>query len=97
MPPRPTWYRGRDAVAGFLREFPLASENRSLLVPARVNGQLSFGHYFWEHKRFEPHGIAVLTMSGARIGDITTFLTPELFGSLDLPLEPRRSAARTAP
>jgi RNA polymerase sigma-70 factor, ECF subfamily len=89
MPPRPTWYRGREAVAGFLREFPLASENRSLLVPAGVSGQLAFGHYFWDAPRecFAGHGITVLTLRGARIADITTFLSPEVFGRLDLPGE----------
>jgi len=87
MPPRPTWYRGRDAVAGFLRDFPLASGNRSLLVPAGVNGQLAFGHYLWDvdTQTYVSHGVNVLTLRGTRIADITTFLTPEVFGRLDLP------------
>ena len=88
MPPRPTWYRGRDVVAGFLRDFPLAGGNRSLLVPAGINGQLAFGHYFWdaETETYVPHGVNVLTIRGARIADITTFLTPDVFGRLELPL-----------
>src|SRR5829696_2418906 len=42
MPPLPTWYRGREAVAAFLKGHVLASENRWRLVPARANGQLAF-------------------------------------------------------
>ena len=87
MPPRPTWYRGREAVAGFLRAYPLASENRSRLIPAGASGQLAFGHYFWdaETQRFLPHGVNLLSLRGDRIVDITTFLTPEAFARFELP------------
>ena len=87
MPPRPTWYRGREAVAGFLRRYPLASENRSRLVPTGASGQLAFGHYFWdaETQRFLPHGVNLLSLRGDRIVDITTFLTPEAFARFELP------------
>jgi RNA polymerase sigma-70 factor (ECF subfamily) len=89
MPPRPTWYQGRDAVADFLRTYPLASHNHSLLVPAGVNAQLAFGHYFRDAAtdRYLPHGINVLTLRGPRIADITTFLTPKDFVRLGLPEE----------
>ena len=88
MPPRPTWYRGRDAVADFLRTYPLADDNRSRLVPAGVNAQLAFAHYFEDAEtgRYMPHGINVLTLRGTRIVDITTFLSPEDFGRLGLPV-----------
>jgi RNA polymerase sigma-70 factor (ECF subfamily) len=96
MPPRPTWYRGRDAVARFLRTYPLASENRSLLVPAGVNAQLAFGHYFRDAQtgQYVPHGINVLTLRGSRIADITTFLTPEDFVRLGLPAGPREAQSQ---
>ena len=86
MPPRPTWYRGRDAVAGFLGEYPLDGVNRSLLVPASVNGQLAFGHYLWrpETGAYAGHGVNVVTLRDDRIADITTFLEPELFARLGL-------------
>jgi RNA polymerase sigma-70 factor (ECF subfamily) len=89
MPPRPTWYRGRDAVAGFLRAFPLADDNRSLLVPTEANGQIAFGHYFWDAatRRHLPHGVNLLTLRGDRIIDITTYLTPEAFARFELPAE----------
>jgi RNA polymerase sigma-70 factor, ECF subfamily len=89
MPPRPTWYRGRDAVARFLGEYPLADENRSRLVAAGVNGHQAFAHYFWEddRRRYVAHGINVITLRGAEISDITTFLAPELFRPLGFPTE----------
>ncbi|MGH2948229.1 MAG: sigma-70 family RNA polymerase sigma factor [Solirubrobacteraceae bacterium] len=96
MPPRPTWYRGRDAVADFLGDFPLASGNRSLLVPVGANGQLAFGHYFWdpENRTYVPHGVNLLTLRDTRIADITTFLTPEVFERFELPERVRAPAAR---
>jgi RNA polymerase sigma-70 factor, ECF subfamily len=86
MPPRPTWFRGRHAVEGFLREYPLAGEHRSHLVPAAFNGQLAFAHYF----DGEPHGINILTLRGDRIADITTYLTHDLRGTRSS--QARRSA-----
>ena len=91
MPPRPTWYQGQDAVRGFLREFPLAGEHRSRLVPVAVNAQVAFGHYF----DGKPHGISVLTLRGDRIADITTYLTPEAFPRLGLTLD--RPGTRSSP
>jgi RNA polymerase sigma-70 factor, ECF subfamily len=87
MPPLPTWYLGREAVAAFLRGWPLAGELRSRLVPVRANGQLAFGHYAWDGEggRFMPHCINVLTLRGARIEEITTFLTPGALATFGLP------------
>ena len=92
MPPRPTWFRGREVVGDFLREYPLAGDIRSLLVPAGLNGQVAFGHYFAAGESFVPHGITLLTLRGDRIADITTYLEPELFGPLGLPLSVPRAA-----
>ena len=87
MPPLPTWYRGREAVAAFLRRHVLASENRWRLVPARANGQLAFGNYRWdeEWQSFLPRSISVLTLDGEGIAEITTFLGPELLPRFGLP------------
>jgi RNA polymerase sigma-70 factor (ECF subfamily) len=89
MPPLPTWYRGREAVAAFLKGHVLASENRWRLVPARANGQVAFGNYRWddEWQRFLPRSISVLTLDGEGIAEITTFLGPELLSSFGLPEE----------
>jgi len=91
MPPMPTWYRGREAVAAFLRGWPLAGERRWRLVPARANGQLAFAHYIWdgEKERFTAHSVNVLALRGAHIDEITAFLAPETFGRFGLPDEIR--------
>jgi RNA polymerase sigma-70 factor, ECF subfamily len=87
MPPIPTWYRGRDAVAGFLRDWPLAGARRWRVLPAGASGQPAFAHYILDYATggFTPHGINVLTLRGARIGEITAFLAPGAFSRFGLP------------
>ena len=92
MPPQPTWYRGRDAVATFLRAIALAPGMRWRLLPVSANGQLAFGEYRWNEtsKRFAGRAVLVLTIADALIADITAFGSPELFPQFGLPdqLEP---------
>jgi RNA polymerase sigma-70 factor, ECF subfamily len=92
MPPQPTWYRGRDAVAAFLRAVAFAPGMRWRLLPVRANGQLAFGEYKWNAttKRFNGRAVMVLTIADALIADITAFGSPELFPHFGLPgqLEP---------
>jgi RNA polymerase sigma-70 factor (ECF subfamily) len=87
MPPLPTWYSGRDQVAMFLHDSPLAGVKRWRLVPARASGQLAFGHYVWDEQAqaFTPHGLNVLTLRGTRIEEITAFLSPDAFERFGLP------------
>jgi RNA polymerase sigma-70 factor, ECF subfamily len=87
MPPLPTWYRGREAVAAFLEAEVLRSDKRWRVVPARANGQLAFGNYRWDEERevFEPRSISVLTLGREGIAENTTFLDPELVPSFGLP------------
>ena len=87
MPPQPTWYRGRDAIASFLRAVPLATGARWRLLPAAANGQLAFGEYRWNEttKRFVGRAVMVLTIADAVIADITAFGSPELLAQFGLP------------
>jgi RNA polymerase sigma-70 factor, ECF subfamily len=87
MPPIPTWYGGRDAVAEFLRGWPLADGPRWRVLPTAASGQPAFGHYLWDDatSRYAPHGVNVLTLRGARICEITAFLTPAAFARFGLP------------
>jgi len=87
MPPVPTWYRGREQVAFYLRGGPLAGTRYWRLIPARANGQLAFGRYAWNDKTqtFTPRAIDVLTLHGAQIQEITAFLTPDVIRGFDLP------------
>jgi RNA polymerase sigma-70 factor (ECF subfamily) len=86
MPPLPTWYRGREAVAVFLSTDVLR-DKRWRLVPARANGQLAFGNYRWDEERatFEARSISVLTLAREGIAEITTFIGPELTALFGLP------------
>jgi RNA polymerase sigma-70 factor, ECF subfamily len=89
MPPLPTWYQGREAVAAFLRGWPLRRDGRWRVVPVRANGQLAFGHYSWDEERetFAAHTITVLTLDGERIAEITAFIDAELLPRFGLPDE----------
>jgi ketosteroid isomerase-like protein len=57
MPPLPTWYEGREAVAAFLRGWPLSGPGPRRMVPTRANGQLAFGYYNWDADKeaFQSH------------------------------------------
>jgi RNA polymerase sigma-70 factor (ECF subfamily) len=87
MPPWSEWYRGRDAIAAFLRATPLSERYRWRVVPTQSNGQPAFAHYLWdaEAAAFMAHGIAVLTLDGDRIGELTIFRDPELVARFGLP------------
>jgi RNA polymerase sigma-70 factor (ECF subfamily) len=87
MPPQPTWYRGRDAVATFLRAVPLSPGRRWRLLPVTANGQLAFGEYSWDAttERFVAAAVTVLTLADNLIADITAFRGPELFARFGLP------------
>jgi RNA polymerase sigma-70 factor (ECF subfamily) len=76
MPPLPTWYRGRDAIAAFLTRYAL--QDRWRLVPARANGHLAFGCYAWdaEQETYMALSLDVLTLDGTRATEVTSFVTP---------------------
>ncbi|WP_109506427.1 RNA polymerase subunit sigma-70 [Nocardioides speluncae] len=77
MPPLPAWFRGREAVARFMRE-------RMFVVPWRarvtsVNGQLALACYQADDASgasYHLGGIVALTLDGDRIAALTSFLAP---------------------
>ena len=99
MPPLPTWYRGRDAIAVFLTRFALREQWR--LVPTRANGQIAFGAYAWEPDKacYTPLSLDVLTVAGTTATEVTSFVTPhtrdtdrqrfasDVFGRFGLPAQ----------
>jgi RNA polymerase sigma-70 factor (ECF subfamily) len=87
MPPQPSWFQGREAIATFLRGWPLASDRRWRVVPTRANGQLAFANYKWDAgtNAFVPDAITVLTLAGAKIAEMTAFRTPSAFERFGLP------------
>jgi RNA polymerase sigma-70 factor (ECF subfamily) len=81
MPPWPRWYSGRDAVATFLRTWPLADRKRWQVLPTGASAQPAVAGYLWDDQTatFSAETIIVLTFDGARIEEITAFRSPELF------------------
>jgi RNA polymerase sigma-70 factor, ECF subfamily len=78
MPPLPTWYRGRDAVSGFLAR--LGFNERWRHLPARANGQLALGCYTLDPAtgRWVASALDVLRLEGDRVAEPDYFLTAEL-------------------
>jgi RNA polymerase sigma-70 factor (ECF subfamily) len=87
MPPIPTWFSGRDAVASFLASRPLAPGRRWRTLPAQANAQPALGFYMWteDAQAFLAHDIVVLTLEGGSIGEITAFLDADVFAGFGLP------------
>jgi RNA polymerase sigma-70 factor, ECF subfamily len=98
MPPIPTWYSGREAVAAFLGRWPLAGNRPWRIIPTRANGQLAFGQYLWDEDRqgFVPHEVSVLTLRGGQIHEITAFLADAVFRRFGLPDEIQPGGTGTA-
>jgi RNA polymerase sigma-70 factor, ECF subfamily len=81
MPPRPSWYRGVEAIRTFVDAYPMAPVERWRLVPVPANGQPTFATYGLEADgAWRAHAIQTITLDGdARITEITAFLEPDLF------------------
>jgi RNA polymerase sigma-70 factor (ECF subfamily) len=92
MPPRPTWFRGREAIGAFLATTPL-THPRFRVLPARASAQLAFGVYDDRGDRHVAHALSVLTLDDAgAIADVTSFFQPALFTAIGLPGELRSTA-----
>jgi RNA polymerase sigma-70 factor (ECF subfamily) len=78
MPPVLTWYRGRPAIAAFLRDYAFNESWRH--VTTQANGQLAFGCYTFDppRGRWVASTLDVLTLDGDRIAEVTCFVTAEL-------------------
>jgi RNA polymerase sigma-70 factor (ECF subfamily) len=82
MPPIPSWYSGRENIAGLVKKTIFSGEasGRWRLVSTRSNGQPGFGLYKLNEETgvYDGYGIQVVTFSGDLIEDITTFRDPAL-------------------
>jgi RNA polymerase sigma-70 factor, ECF subfamily len=87
MPPTPTWYRGRDAIAAFYVAKPMAGHMRWRHISTRANGQVAVGCYLWDERqrRYTADTLDVLTLRGDRIAAVTAFLGAGFFRNLGLP------------
>jgi RNA polymerase sigma-70 factor (ECF subfamily) len=86
MPPHPTWYEGREAVAAFLAgvAFRPGSEAHRF-VPTRANRQPAFGVYRGEGANARPFAINVVGIESGLVVDMHFFKYPELFPAFGLP------------
>ena len=82
MPPLAAWFTGREALTGFLKFGPLSGDWRWRHLPARANGQAAVGVYSWyaQDRSYRPFALDVLTLDGARIKEITSFITRSTLG-----------------
>ncbi len=78
MPPIETWYRGRPAIAAFLRDYGFNEAWRH--VATQASGQLAVGCYTFEPStgRWVASVLDLLTLDGDRIAEVTGFVTAEL-------------------
>jgi RNA polymerase sigma-70 factor (ECF subfamily) len=81
MPPLPHWYSGLEAVTDFAARVPLSSCGTWRTVPVRANGQAAVAQYL----DGQAYAITVLTLRGARIAELTTFLGAGHFPAFGLP------------
>ncbi len=89
MPPIPTWFDGRDAVATFLRTRVLRGGRPQRLIPVGANGAPAFAQYVWDEQRGRhvAHAITVLTIRGEEIAGLTAFLHDGVVEQFGLPGE----------
>jgi RNA polymerase sigma-70 factor (TIGR02960 family) len=81
MPPIPSWFEGRDAVARFFRERVFATPWR--LRPMRASGQLAFACH--QGPAFSLGALNVITVRDDSIVDLCGFLDPAVHALFDLP------------
>lgn len=77
MPPAQAWYRGHEAITGFLREGPLTGDWSWRHLASHANGQAACASYIWDPNQ-EAHvlfSLNVFTLRGGQIADITAFVT----------------------
>jgi hypothetical protein len=90
MPPQPSWYVGRAAVAAFLAATPLRGHLQWQHIRVQASGQLAFGLYAAPagERRYLPDAIMVLGLdSAAQIASITAFRETAAFARFGLPNE----------
>ena len=88
MPPWPSWWRGRDTIAGLVKcAVENCPETRAVLT--RAGGQPAIASYGLDPAtgRYLATAIDVLTLDGTMIREVTAFVSPELFAHFGLPAE----------
>ena len=88
MPPRPTWFAGREAIEVFLREHVFGEMGSGWRLRATgANGQPAFALYHREGDTPEhrPFAIGVLRVHAGMIDELAMFGQPALFSRFAMP------------
>jgi RNA polymerase sigma-70 factor, ECF subfamily len=93
MPPSPSWYSGRKAIAiaftvnifGTNGMFTGKARDRWRLLPTHANGSPAFAIYQRAEEGYQSFGLQVLELSKDRIWRITNFIDPALPTRFGLP------------
>jgi RNA polymerase sigma-70 factor, ECF subfamily len=87
MPPLAAWFRGREAIAGFLETGPSTVRWRHRVT--RANGQIAIGCYGWDEDRgvYAFEVLDVLRLRGDRVAEVVAFIDRDLAGRFGLPTE----------
>ncbi len=88
MPPTPSWYHGRDAIAVYLSQLFASPWGQDLrLLPTAANRQPALAIYAPTDTgpACKPLAVKVLTVDGGLISGITGFVAPHLFTAFGLP------------
>jgi RNA polymerase sigma-70 factor (ECF subfamily) len=95
MPPLSTWYRGRETIATWAREFPLNGTWRWRTRLTRANGQPALAFYSRDTDTgpYLPFALNVLSLDGDKVLDVTAFIvratrSPEPEAYVNFPREP---------
>jgi RNA polymerase sigma-70 factor (ECF subfamily) len=93
MPPRPSWFAGRDDIEFFFREHVFGTMGGGWKIgPTMANRQPAFTLH-WRAPDFpdaphHPFGIGVVTTDGGAITELAMFIQPELLRHFAAPARP---------
>jgi RNA polymerase sigma-70 factor (ECF subfamily) len=87
MPPVPTWFQGRAAIATVLSTKIFTPSRQPRLLPTRANGSPAFGLYQREAEAgiYQLAGLLVLSVVGEQIEGFVAFLDLSSLSSFALP------------
>ena len=83
MPPIPSWFAGRDAIAEFFARQVFATPWH--LIPLRASGQLAFACY--QGPGFRLGALNIVTLAGREITELTGFLDPAVHARFGIPTD----------
>lgn len=90
MPPRPSWFLGRDAVRAHVdMMLPGGESGGWRLLAVRANGQNALACYRYNSTAqcFQAHALQVVTIANGQLTEIQMFVLPRLMAHFGLPPE----------